>query len=135
MAKKKAHPGQPLSLVTSDCWLWTGAKQSAGYGTVWFQGRAWLVHRLAFLLAYDFLPDVLDHMCNERTCYRPDHLRPTTHRQNIARGSTPSAVAVRTNTCQRGHVGQWRTNGPGKRTCRVCANDRRRLRGEETSRV
>src|SRR4029077_18036014 len=40
------------------CWIWTGAVQSDGYGSIQFAGRVWLVHRLSYQAFVD--PDLPD---------------------------------------------------------------------------
>jgi hypothetical protein len=58
------------------CWLWTGPRQSGGYGRVWHGGAAWYAHRLAWTLTRGRIGDGIRiaHRCRERTCVRPEHL-------------------------------------------------------------
>ena len=62
----------------SGCWLWTGAKNSCGYGC--FCVRKPVIayaHRHAFETLVGAIPDglVLDHLCRTPACVRPLHLR------------------------------------------------------------
>lgn len=70
---------------TEACWNWKGATQPKGYGTFRFYGPARLAHRVAFELTHGpIAPGIeIDHLCHNRGCVRPDHLRPVTHKQNM----------------------------------------------------
>jgi hypothetical protein len=70
------------------CWLWQKAKTSQGYGNVRFQGKNYVAHVLAYLLAHGPKPEGLDldHICRNRNCVNPDHLEPVTRQENLARG-------------------------------------------------
>ena len=58
------------------CWLWTGPRQSEGYGRVWHSGVDWYAHRLAWTLTHGQIGDGIwvAHRCRERACVRPEHL-------------------------------------------------------------
>lgn len=64
------------------CWLWTGAKNSFGYGIVCptssdIKPRRYMrAHRLAFEFTNGPLPEGLSvlHKCDVPACVRPDHL-------------------------------------------------------------
>lgn len=69
---------------SGDCWEWTGTRADAGYGRIQ-QGRKSLpAHRIAYTLAYGEIPSgkFVDHMCHNRACVKPGHLRLATQRQN-----------------------------------------------------
>lgn len=74
-----------------DCWLWTGSKDSKGYGSLspvggYSQVKA---HRQSYEWAYGEIPKglYLDHKYSSlgcpRHCVNPDHLRPVTNKQNM----------------------------------------------------
>lgn len=72
---------------TGECWLWTAAKDNAGYGLVRIDNKtstSQRAHRVTYELAHGSIPDrmLLDHTCHNRSCVRPDHLRPTSNKQN-----------------------------------------------------
>ncbi len=70
------------------CYVWNRARQTRGYGAVWFRGRVHLAHRVAWFLANDSWPDpsrVVDHVCNNKACVNPDHLRELSNSLNIRR--------------------------------------------------
>lgn len=72
---------------TGDCWLWTDAPNSAGYGTFKVDGVTVMAHRFSWMLAGDELdPDLeLDHLCRVRLCVRRDHLEQVTGEENKRR--------------------------------------------------
>jgi hypothetical protein len=113
-----------------DCWLWMGAVQSRGYGSVVIGGKGWLAHRAVYTYLVGDIPDglTLDHLCLVKRCVNPNHLEPVTAVENKRR-----QTAAQTH-CKRGH---WlagdnlRINGNGHRSCRQCAtlsNTRRYLK-------
>lgn len=84
---------------TSTCWNWTGAKHN-GYGIARANGKSNLAHRLSYTWAKGEIPDgiQLDHMCHNRSCVRPDHLRFSdweTNGQNRAGANKNSKTGIR----------------------------------------
>jgi len=73
---------------TETCWLWTGTRNSAGYGQLTGKlsaRRCYLrAHRVSFEIVNGPIPDgmLVDHICQVRSCVRPDHLRLATAKQN-----------------------------------------------------
>ena len=69
---------------TSTCWNWTAAKQTQGYGVIMVNSRHQRAHRLSFEWSKGPIPDGMwiDHICMNRACVRPDHLRLATPKQN-----------------------------------------------------
>ena len=125
-----------------ECWTWTGYKNEFGYGRAYWHGKTRFVHRIVYSLLVSEIPEgaVLDHLCNVRACCNPAHLRITTNRDNILRGTCPAAINARKTHCKHGHPLQgrniiWsrRRNGQTVRVCRVCHYGRwNKLRGLET---
>ena len=68
------------------CWLWDGAT-SGGYGSLGFDGEQWKAHRYAWTLTHGPIPDGLDidHLCFNRSCVNPAHMRLVTRAQNASR--------------------------------------------------
>jgi hypothetical protein len=71
--------------MDSDCWLWRGAKNRWGYGTVTRHSRDVRAHRLAYELEHGPFDAqaVICHRCDNPSCVRPDHLLLGTHADNI----------------------------------------------------
>lgn len=82
-----------------DCWVWTGATTN-GYGAFRFNGGARLAHRVSYMWANGPIADgaEVDHMCFNRGCVRPSHLRLLSHSlngQNRASANSNSKSGVR----------------------------------------
>lgn len=122
------------------CWLWTRAMNGAGYGVAWWDSKLWRVHRLAWHSAGRQLIDglVLDHLCRNRACSNPDHLRQITRGENVmAEGSLSMAAKRKAQThCIRGHelAGDNVRMYRNKRECRACVVIREEMRKRGTPR-
>lgn len=68
-----------------ECWLWTGAKNSKGYGHLRVGGVVTLAHRLVYEFANGPIPEGLHilHACDTPACINPHHLRAGTHQDNM----------------------------------------------------
>lgn len=71
---------------TAECWIWNGARQTTGYGTVGFNGKLYRAHRIAYVIANGPVPDGLYvlHSCDCPPCCNPAHLRAGTQKENMA---------------------------------------------------
>jgi len=69
---------------TDACWLWTGSKNSNGYGQFYFEGKTWMAHRLMYIHCYGELLNDLDicHTCRNK-CVNPEHLEQKTRSENM----------------------------------------------------
>jgi len=72
------------------CWPWTGAKGSNGYGRVKVRGRLMSPHRVAYELTHGPIPagkgyhgTVVMHSCDRGDCCNPAHLSLGTQRENM----------------------------------------------------
>jgi hypothetical protein len=70
---------------SGECWEWLAAKVGGGYGVTKLFYRTEVAHRSAYRLECGEIPDglVIDHICHNRACVRPSHLRAATHKQNV----------------------------------------------------
>lgn len=70
---------------TETCWEWTAGFSSVGYGAFWDGETMNKAHRLAYELSVGPIGagKFIDHMCHNRRCVNPEHLRQVTPKQNI----------------------------------------------------
>lgn len=121
------------------CWTWEGAKNGNGYGNFSLhKGITGQPYRFSYSLVHGAVAENLeaDHLCRNRECVNPDHLEMVTHKENNARGMSPSAIHARKTHCARaGHplFGENLYVGPqGNRACMEC---RRRARRDSYRRI
>lgn len=76
-AKVRKDPG-------SGCWIWTASTDRDGYGWFWSNGVMGAAHRWSYENFIATIPAgvQIDHICRNRSCVNPDHLRPATNKQN-----------------------------------------------------
>jgi hypothetical protein len=114
------------------CWLWSGRVDGFGYGHFKNQKRSLKAHRVAWTLKRGPIPAgmTLDHLCRNPRCVNPMHLEIVTNKENILRGTSPTAVNALKTHCKRGHEltpeNIWTSRG--KRACKQCLWDKRHPR-------
>lgn len=121
---------------TMGCWEWTGGRTD-GYGVMYVgkEGKRRIykkAHRISYELNVGVIPPgmVIDHLCRNPACVRPEHLEPVTIRENTLRGRGRGAVYRLRSACINGHefdekntlLRQTRT-GAVARVCRTCRNE------------
>lgn len=105
------------------CWEWQAYRDRGGYGVFGAGKRA---HRISWEESNGSIPEglVIDHLCENPPCVNPEHLTPTTHRENVLRGTkSASALNRRKTHCPQGHPydeTNTRLTPDGRRACRAC---------------
>lgn len=95
-SKIQTIPLAPDALTTSRCHLWVGSLYKNGYGQymqTWRdqdeqpRRKGWKAHRLAWILVRGPIAKglVLDHLCGNRACCNPAHMRLCTQAENVRR--------------------------------------------------
>lgn len=91
----------------NDCWWWIGRMDHLNcYGVISINGKGYMAHRVSYDIfnGISNLDLVIDHMCMNKSCVNPDHLREVTVRINTLENSKCSAVANKMKTeCKHGH--------------------------------
>lgn len=91
------------------CWVWMGVKNGDGHGQIWTGGKPWQrpAHRISLQIAGIEIPEgmFVDHICRNRACVNPEHLRVVTPTVNALENnaSTFAAYANRTH-CKNQHL-------------------------------
>jgi hypothetical protein len=112
------------------CWIWSASLCGRGYGQFWGGKASGIVmaHRFSYELHVGKIPPglVIDHLCRNTKCVRPDHLEAVTYAENTRRGDAHErrreAELVR-ETCRNGHSRKEFSffDSSGNRLCRACS--------------
>lgn len=97
-----------VDLSVDGCWFWLGTRAWKDYGK--FDSTT--AHRAAYEIFVGPIPAklVIDHLCRNPRCVRPDHLEAVTHAENIRRAyPEPSFPGL---PCPMPHA--------GVSECRIC---------------
>lgn len=96
---------------SAGCWVWGGRMARNGYGMYSLRDKGVVAHRFAYIDAVSAIPDGLqvDHMCHNRACVNPSHLRLVTNKQN---NENPAGLRADNTSGHRGvtfdkRVGRW----------------------------
>lgn len=141
MSKEKAIRKMMANrrITASGCWEWTGGLSAAGYGLLSMRKDGYK-HQRAYRVSYVvFKGDIpkgmtVDHICRNRPCFNPDHLRLLTMKDNILSGTGPTAKHANQTHCVHGHqlsgdnlyVFKSKDGKMTMRSCRACAYKRQR---------
>jgi len=121
-----------ISVAENGCWIWMGVINSEGYGRLYVGGELGeaQAHRVVYEQIRGAIPDglTLDHLCRTTACVNPAHMDPVTMRENILRGTGPTARnAVKTH-CPKGHpldgLSKEKRWANPRRYCKTCNNAR-----------
>lgn len=127
--------------TSGECWLWTGARYSNGYGRMRcapefsYQNA----HRVSWFLQHGSWPPrrlYVCHSCDNKLCVRPEHLFLGTSQDNMLDASNKNLKIgrPRQTACKRGHemseqntyVQIIKGRRSPLRRCRICMSLRRR---------
>ena len=109
------------------CIEWEGKRSSEGYGRLCIRGKKLYAHRAVYEAVHGPIPAGMwiDHICRNRMCINPEHLRIVTPKQNALENSDSISAknSVKTH-CSNGHKFNkkntyWRIDGKG-RICKEC---------------
>lgn len=126
------------------CWNWTGYLNPSGYGQWKSGGIQTLTHRVMYALRYGPIPvqargsmdaPVVDHVCRNRRCCNPAHLRLISQGENTLCGEANSAKNARKTHCKNGHQLPETKNKFGQRVCKICRAAYERARTDVLARA
>ena len=84
-----------IKILDNNCWGWSKAVSNKGYGRFTINKKAWFTHRISYILFNGEIPNgkVIDHICKNRICCNPDHLRCVSKRENTLENSDGLAAS------------------------------------------
>jgi len=111
------------------CWEWIGTIGKSGYSKVYLgKGFSERAHRIMYEYLISRIPDErqIDHLCKNKICVNPNHLKIVTAQENIDRRIHNNQNMDKTH-CKRGHEFTLNNfyiiklkNGKTGRSCKKC---------------
>lgn len=110
MSKIKRTPEEVLKKYTkpgeNGCIIWTGGQNDNGYGQLTFRHEHLSTHRFVWKYFKGSLPDKskqIDHICRNRLCVNPEHLRIVSVTENHLNSKTSDEGGLNKRQCSKGH--------------------------------
>jgi hypothetical protein len=128
-----------VAFTADGCLEWVAFVEHSGYARIWLNRKNVMAHRAVYEYHFGPIPAglVIDHLCRNKRCVRPEHLEAVTNSENVLRGVGPSVVreaaAARTH-CKSGHPfddSNLYVFPDGTRTCLTCKRQRAREHYEQ----
>jgi hypothetical protein len=115
-----------IQKLPNGCWKWIAHLDTDGYGRFYWNGnRNGFAHQFSYEYFNGPLDKALtvDHMCRNRWCVNPAHLRQITNLENVMIGVGVGAKNARKTVCPLGHT--YSTENTyydklGYRGCKIC---------------
>ena len=117
---------------TKSCWIWLGHIDRYGYGKIHSpraeraKAKLLLAHRASLFMSGKTMTCgmVVDHICRNRSCVRPEHLRLVSPGSNVLENSNSiQSLNKRKEECLNGHLFTKENtliSKRGQRGCRSC---------------
>lgn len=92
--------------MQGECWIFRGKPRKDGYTKVRIKNHSFYAHRVSYHLFNGGIEhdQVIDHICRNRACINPKHLRVISNKENILCGESATAKNARKTHCIKGHL-------------------------------